>query len=319
MNTTCRKCGKPFDVRPSAVNAGGNFCSRDCWYSSGRSRPARRKGTEKLCAICGAAFYTPAARPTAQYCGRRCKGLGSRLPLNTCRVCSKQWQPHYGQAQQPCCSRACGDIYRKSGDERQCEICNRAFYASRYRAGARFCSRECLTTWQRRTKQDFVCKICGKSFQGSPSRANVNKIIYCSIPCRDEDPERRQLLIWMNVAQQTGRTTSIERIGYEILDGLSVPYRAQCLIAEKFCVDAFFPEHQLVVQFDGDYWHGNPTRFPSPDKRQQRRIKLDQSQDAYLSKCGIAVIRYWETELKKEPELVRGELLLLLSLPSVPT
>jgi very-short-patch-repair endonuclease len=77
----------------------------------------------------------------------------------------------------------------------------------------------------------------------------------------------------------------------------------------KFCVDAWVPSRALVVQFDGDYWHAHPERFPQPDHRQQRRVKLDRSQDAYMAKAGVTVVRVWESELMRSPEIARARIL----------
>ncbi len=120
----------------------------------------------------------------------------------------------------------------------------------------------------------------------------------------------------MNVMQQRGgRRTKCEVAGYAILDASGVEYLAQHLIAGKFCVDAFIPSAALVVQFDGDYWHGHPAKFPQPDARQRKRILLDASQDAYMAACGYRVMRFWESELLRDSELVRHRLRSALALP----
>jgi very-short-patch-repair endonuclease len=113
----------------------------------------------------------------------------------------------------------------------------------------------------------------------------------------------------MNRKQQQGGRTAPERIGYALLDSLGLLYLPQHTIGGKFIVDAFLPTHGLVIQFDGDYWHGHPVRFPVPDARQRRRISLDRSQDAYMYACGYHVLRFWEIDLKKNLDAVRAALL----------
>lgn len=142
----------------------------------------------------------------------------------------------------------------------------------------------------------------------SPSRSKNYNIRYCSIACRDRDPAKVAQLLQMNALQQSLKITSIERIGYALLDAIGEPYTPQKVIFGKFCVDACFDDINLVVQFDGDYWHGHPVKFPEPDARQIRRISLDVSQDAYLNKCGYKVLRFWETILNKTPEAVIAEI-----------
>ena len=118
----------------------------------------------------------------------------------------------------------------------------------------------------------------------------------------------------MNVMQQTMKESRLEQAGYAILDDLHIPHVRQHLVGGKFCVDAFVPSHSLVVQFDGDYWHGNPIKFPTLDARQTHRYHLDTSQDAYMRKCGYTVVRFWESEVHRQPDHVRTRLRQLLAL-----
>lgn len=132
---------------------------------------------------------------------------------------------------------------------------------------------------------------------------------YCSTACRDACPEFAARLIKMIADQQAGNTNANERRGYRLLGELGVIFLPQHTIAGKFCVDAFVPHANLVVQFDGDYWHSNPALFPDPDARQARRAQLDRSQDAYLTKCGYRVLRLWDSEMKANPGHARAQLL----------
>jgi very-short-patch-repair endonuclease len=181
----------------------------------------------------------------------------------------------------------------------------------------RFCCIEHHNEWQGRNKTSHICKICGKVFQWSLSRSNSGKynITYCSLECRNSDPERAALLRRMNAKQLTMHPNNLERATYAILDAIGMAYEPQYLVGGRFCVDAFVPSLSLVIQFDGDYWHGHPDKFPILDERQRKRRRLDASQDAYMTSCGYQVIRIWETDIKKHPEqvtaLLRGTLVRL--------
>lgn len=69
----------------------------------------------------------------------------------------------------------------------------------------------------------------------------------------------------------------------------NVDFFEQVLLFDRFTVDAFIPKYNLVVQFDGEYWHKKP-----------KRVKLDISQDAYLTKCGMTVYRITDKEMKSK-------------------
>jgi len=122
----------------------------------------------------------------------------------------------------------------------------------------------------------------------------------------------------MNLRQQGLCPNRLERAGYAILESLQVPFDQQTLIANKITVDAFLPEHNTVVQFDGNYWHGKPDEYPDPDHRQRKRMALDISQDAYLTKCGYNILRFWGSDIRKRPEWVVEQITssLHIALPS---
>lgn len=117
----------------------------------------------------------------------------------------------------------------------------------------------------------------------------------------------------MRVDQQLLKPNKLELAGYSILNEMGVEYEPQSLVAGKFCVDAVIESQKIIIQFDGDYWHANPQKFPVPDERQKKRIALDKSQDAYLRKMGYIIIRIWEHEIKDTPALVKSTIVDILA------
>jgi G:T-mismatch repair DNA endonuclease (very short patch repair protein) len=208
------------------------------------------------------------------------------------------------------CYRESPRPVRRTGQTRNCVSCSAPFYASKCNDAARFCGSECYFVWKRRTKDNYTCKICKSHFARSPSLKKNGNPTYCSLRCRDADPDRVAQLRRMNADQATAvGPNNVESVGYAMLDDLGLAYEPQALLFGKFCVDAWVPSRGLVVQFDGDYWHAHPERFPQPDQRQQRRVKLDRSQDAYMAKAGVKVVRVWECELMRRPEIARARIL----------
>ena len=226
-----------------------------------------------------------------------------------CALCGKVITKRMPAGRQYCsvtCSRSSPHLQRRTGKIVICQNCGKAIYKqlSLLRPKHHFCSLKCANQWQGRNKTEHSCKICNKAFRWSPSRSRQNKITYCSLACRDVDPERRDHLRRMNVKQLTMHPNNLERSVYTILDNIGIFYERQYLIGEKFCVDAFISSLGIVIQVDGDYWHGNPARFPILTDRQQKRTALDRSQNAYMQACGYRVIRFWESDVKRFPEQV---------------
>ena len=81
------------------------------------------------------------------------------------------------------------------------------------------------------------------------------------------------------------------------LDAEGATYEASAIIKPAFIVDIRIG--RLIIQADGDYWHGHP-RFAPLTPRQQRQQARDAAQDAYLTACGYTVVRIWESDMSAE-------------------
>ncbi len=70
--------------------------------------------------------------------------------------------------------------------------------------------------------------------------------------------------------------------------------------------DIYFPRKKIAVFIDGCFWHKCPKCFIRPksknkywDKKIKHNVKRDREVDKKLKKQGIAVLRFWGHELKK--------------------
>lgn len=283
----------------------------------------------KNCLYCKSDFPLNRHVKIRKYCSTKCRILANNNKRANCRVeklCIVCQKPFSLQVKTQTCSKNCHYALananrpnRKTGITTNCLVCQQSEYIplSIYNKSPTktfFCCSEHANEYQGRNKIEYSCKVCNKSFKRSPCWEAYGKPQkYCSINCRNADPDHIQRLREINAAQQTSKINKLEQAGYSLLDEIGLLYFAQYLIGNKFCVDAFFYSAGLIVQFDGDYWHGNPDKFPVLSKSQERRSKLDKSQDAYMSKCGYRVLRFWETEIKKEPESVKSKILAALN------
>lgn len=207
------------------------------------------------------------------------------------------------------CSEKCKNTskrpQRRTGKTINCFQCGKEKYFSKADIKEKnFCSRECANKYQARNKLEFICKTCGNVFYWSKSRIKQHTPTYCSINCRNQDSDWiENACIEGNLVQQNKKgLNKLELLGRRLLDDLDILYDEQVLIAEKILVDVLIPKHNLIIQWDGDYWHGHPSKLKNgiPDLRQKKRMDLDKSQDAYLKKCGYTILRFWEHEVIEE-------------------
>lgn len=96
---------------------------------------------------------------------------------------------------------------------------------------------------------------------------------------------------------QRNKPTKLEIKLFDILTEFSVHYEPFFIVKDKLIVDCRI-EH-LIIQADGEYWHGHP-RFEPLTDRQIAQRKRDSAQDKYLAKCGYIVERIWERDMTTE-------------------
>lgn len=72
-------------------------------------------------------------------------------------------------------------------------------------------------------------------------------------------------------------------------------------IEHKYRCDMLIPSMNLVIEADGDYWHGNPNKYSEEDlsEKQKLQIERDNIRTKQLLEKGYKVIRIWENEIKK--------------------
>jgi very-short-patch-repair endonuclease len=74
-------------------------------------------------------------------------------------------------------------------------------------------------------------------------------------------------------------------------------------ITHAYQCDIFIPVQnkiyqKTIIECDGDYWHGNPFKYPNPNKLQSEQIEEDRIRTEELISLGFRVIRLWEMDIK---------------------
>jgi very-short-patch-repair endonuclease len=95
----------------------------------------------------------------------------------------------------------------------------------------------------------------------------------------------------------TNKPTSLEQELYSLLQSMHITFTPQYTI-RHYIVDAFI-EPNIVIEVDGNYWHGHPDYEPLTDRQKKQRA-MDKSRDNYFGQRGYAIIRIWESDLSYE-------------------
>ena len=88
---------------------------------------------------------------------------------------------------------------------------------------------------------------------------------------------------------QQQQETTPETLLYAELERRRIPFMKQQPIDGLYVVDALIPGARIVIECDGDYWHG----LPDMQKRDKRK-------DSYLQARQYHILRFRESELKAD-------------------
>ena len=225
-----------------------------------------------------------------------------------CDYCNKEYKTYIRpRCKKHYCSKECSAKGKDTRIQTNCKFCNKKILVRKNELKENnFCSHECLNNWQKRNKIELTCKICGNKFYRSASWLKQKQGYYCSLKCRNEDESWKEKSVYKGNEIQCKKKglNKLEIKGNEILDKLNIEYKNQYLINNKICVDVFIPNKNLIIQWDGNYWHGKNKNYEDLEPRIKKRVDLDKSQDKYLKKCGYKVLRFWEDEIKEKEDYV---------------
>ena len=110
----------------------------------------------------------------------------------------------------------------------------------------------------------------------------------CSSPIFKEKMRALRIKV-LTSGKVIASSNKLEKLVYDALDSKGVTYERQKPIMNKFVVDAYFPQKQLVLEVFGKYWHELP-----------KISKKDYAKKKYLERCGYKVEELWDYEIKQK-------------------
>jgi len=108
-----------------------------------------------------------------------------------------------------------------------------------------------------------------------------------------------------------GKKTDIEIIFENILNELNIPHQGKFRIYEKDKINFWFREYDflilntnVLIEIDGDYWHGNEDIFEELSDFQKSVQEKDNIKEEFAIKNGYEIIRVWGSDIKNKKEEV---------------
>jgi very-short-patch-repair endonuclease len=96
-----------------------------------------------------------------------------------------------------------------------------------------------------------------------------------------------------------------------ILDILDIKYQHSFYVKSiKAFYDFYLPEHNTIIEVDGDFWHCNPKNFPIAEyTTQQKNIIRDKEKNQWALDNGYKLLRFWEDDINNNIKQVKQILL----------
>lgn len=93
-----------------------------------------------------------------------------------------------------------------------------------------------------------------------------------------------------------------------ILEELDIYFFSQKIIKDKI-FDYYIPKINLLIEVDGDYWHGYGKEYSELNEIQKRSVRNDRDKDIIAKGLGYDIIRFWEHDIFDNPDFIKSEIL----------
>lgn len=115
---------------------------------------------------------------------------------------------------------------------------------------------------------------------------------------------QRRFKILFNV----NKGNNIEEIIKNFLNELSINYQSQVKISNTNYTVDFLLDNNIIIEVNGDYWHGNLVYRNKLNKIQRAQVRRDILKLEKLGKLGYKVYTLWERDIKRMPLIVKNHI-----------
>lgn len=278
---TCKVCNVEFEyLGPRGPEYEAITCSKTCRRKLCGIQAALRRKRPLVTSNCETCGKEMVSAINATTCSRACRAKRlSRLYKG--RKLTDEWKSNQNK------SKTRDKIVRYG--HFSCDTCQKSFETNlSLRAHKSYCSRGVQDT-------HVSCRVCGKGFK---SDRGLKIHLHCHNAEWNEP--RRERMRLKALGRKSQKTSKSE---VEFFEKLKELFGAGEVV-HKFKIDDcsheydfFVPSLNLIIEFDGDYWHGNKS-LHALTPRMKRQYRVDRAWDEKALRAGYNIKRVWESESK---------------------
>jgi G:T-mismatch repair DNA endonuclease (very short patch repair protein) len=116
------------------------------------------------------------------------------------------------------------------------------------------------------------------------------------------------------ISRKNTKRTWCEQALQDLLDDMGIPYEIEIPLPFKLSwkhYDVGLEEYPILIEVDGDYWHGNKKNLTEEQKINWMQMKNKQNdllKNWVAKNKGYTLIRVWESEIKDDLPAVRAKI-----------
>lgn len=265
------------------------YCSTKCQGQGNRERLTKKK-IKKICRACEVTFEcVPSQKNRKKYCSRRCKDKHQKqLYL---KKGNPSWNRKFSSKERKERSSnmkilwATSDSFRNKVNKGQLG----------YKEKTGFWPGTDPTSQLKKQKTNI--KKFGSRHNWS-SKTIRNK---CEKTCLEKYGKHSWEIALSKLPKSK---TKIEKVIQKLLIKHEIRFKQQFRIyfnGRKFKqYDFYLPEKNVLIEADGDYWHGNPKIYKTLNETQILNKENDFLKEKLAKERQISLMRYWESDILKE-------------------
>lgn len=270
----CKQCGKSVSDPRQCVK----YCCVECQKLHKRIDRERRQQVFGICKFCQKECMLPTK--FSVFCSFECSNKWKAITYKG-RKLTTEWKERMDRSK-------IREIVRKEG-EYTCEKCDKTFCSNTsLRSHRSYC------TNSDSEKCNVVCDVCGKILKRQRNLV-IHKKSHDPLwvektghavqkGIANRKPMKRNSLAEIKFFEDLKSVYGVENVEHKFrIIGVSHEY--------DFCLTKL----RLIVEFDGDYWHGNPKKYELTC-RMKKQYRIDQCWEREALKAGYKFKRVWQSE-----------------------
>lgn len=298
MEKECNQCG----VKYNAKNKKQKYCSVECQHNSYRKKTAER--TRISCEFCAVEFEVRKQKLEkygVKYCSKKCSNSHKKTTY------LKEGNPNFGKKQT--------EIWKKNMSQKIKKKWKTEEYVNSVKIGRNrfFVENGYYPGTDEKSKEKRKKTMIGK--YGVEHNWNGKY--------GERDCDKTTLNLYGKTATQMlidhqhhyNKKTDIEIIFEKLLEELEIPYQMKFRIYDTKKINFWFREYDfllsdsnILIEVDGDFWHGNEELFGELNEYQKNTQTNDKIKEDFAKLNGYKVIRFWGSEVKKNTTEVKNKI-----------